>query len=83
MKLHQTVATEVQKAFDAANLSGCPIALQPAKDAKFGDFQINGVMGAAKSLKQNPRELAQKVAGLLAANPLFTAAEVAGPGFRS
>ena len=81
MKLHQTVAAEVQKAFDAAQLLGCPIALQPAKDAKFGDFQINGVMGAAKSLKQNPRELAQKIAGLLATNPLFTAAEVAGPGF--
>jgi len=81
MKLHQTVATEVQKAFDAANLSGCPIALQPAKDAKFGDFQINGVMGAAKKAKQNPRELAQKVAEALADNAVIESAEVAGPGF--
>ncbi len=28
MKLHQTVAAEVQKAFDAAQLSGCPIAAE-------------------------------------------------------
>ena len=57
MKLHQTVAAEVEAAFKQAGIGGSPIVLQPAKSPEFGDFQINGVMGAAKALKQNPREL--------------------------
>lgn len=81
MKLYQQVATEVEKAFSAAGLTEHPIVLQPAKNRDFGDYQINGVMGAAKKTRQNPRELAQKVADALQANPLITTAEVAGPGF--
>ena len=81
MKLHQTVAAEVEAAFTQAGIGGSPIVLQPAKSPEFGDFQINGVMGAAKALKQNPRELAQKVADALAGSLKIDSAEVAGPGF--
>ncbi|PIT48270.1 arginine--tRNA ligase [Snodgrassella communis] len=81
MKLYQQVATEVEKAFSAAGLTEHPIVLQPAKNRDFGDYQINGVMGAAKKTRQNPRELAQKVADALQENPLIATAEVAGPGF--
>lgn len=81
MKLHQLVAAEVEQAFSANGLTGQPIILQPAKNRDFGDYQINGVMGAAKKTKQNPRELAQKVANALQQNPLIATAEVAGPGF--
>ncbi|WP_165010693.1 arginine--tRNA ligase [Neisseria yangbaofengii] len=81
MNLHQTVAREAEAAFTAAGIAGAPVVLQPAKNADFGDFQINGVMGAAKQAKQNPRELAQKVADALAGNAVIESAEVAGPGF--
>ena len=81
MNLHQTVAREAEAAFQAAGIGGSTIVLQPAKNADFGDFQINGVMGAAKQAKQNPRELAQKVADALAGNAVIESAEVAGPGF--
>lgn len=81
MKLHQLVAAEVEQAFSANGLIDQPIILQPAKNRDFGDYQINGVMGAAKKTKQNPRELAQKVADALQQNPLIATAEVAGPGF--
>ncbi|MFV2028917.1 arginine--tRNA ligase [Neisseria sp. S1] len=81
MKLHQTVAKHVEAAFNTAGIGGEPIVLQPAKNADFGDFQINGVMGAAKKSKQNPRELAQKVADALLQNSVIESAEVAGPGF--
>ena len=81
MNLHQTVAAEAEAAFAAAGIGGNPVVLQPAKNADFGDFQINGVMGAAKKAKQNPRELAQKVADALAGNAVVESAEVAGPGF--
>ena len=81
MNLHQTVAHEVEAAFADVGLSGSPIVLQPAKSADFGDYQVNGVMGAAKQAKQNPRELAQKVAGALTGSAVIAIAEVAGPGF--
>ncbi|MCP1659686.1 arginine--tRNA ligase [Neisseria perflava] len=81
MNLHQTVVREAEQAFAAAGIAGAPVVLQPAKSADFGDFQINGVMGAAKKAQQNPRELAQKVADALADNAVIQSAEVAGPGF--
>lgn len=81
MKLQQTLSQAAEAAFAAAGIGGSPVVLQPAKNADFGDFQINGVMGAAKAAKQNPRELAQKVADALSGSPVIAAAEVAGPGF--
>ena len=81
MKLHQLVAAEVEQAFSANGLTDQPIILQPAKNRDFGDYQINGVMSAAKKTRQNPRELAQKVADALQQNSLIAMAEVAGPGF--
>ncbi|MCA9607264.1 MAG: arginine--tRNA ligase [Myxococcales bacterium] len=58
-----------------------PAILRPTQDASHGDYQINGVLGLAKRLKQNPRELAQKVAERLVAHEAIASAEVAGPGF--
>ncbi|MDO4998361.1 MAG: arginine--tRNA ligase [Neisseria sp.] len=81
MNLNQQVAYQVEQAFAAAGIAGSPIVLQVAKDAKFGDFQVNGVMGAAKAAKQNPRDLANQVAAALAENAIIEHAEVAGPGF--
>ena len=81
MNLSQTLSNQIQAAFAAADIADSPIILQPAKNAEFGDFQINGVMGAAKKLKQNPRELAQKVADELSGKGAFASAEVAGAGF--
>ena len=81
MNLSQTLSNQIQAAFAAAGIADSPIILQPAKNAEFGDFQINGVMGAAKELKQNPRELAQKVADELSGKGAFASAEVAGAGF--
>ena len=81
MNLYQTVEREAQAAFAAAGLSDSPVVLQATKNAEHGDFQINGVMGAAKKAKQNPRELAQKVAEALADNAVIESTEVAGPGF--
>lgn len=50
---------------------------------EFGDYQANGVMSVAKSLKTNPRALAQAVVERAeAALPEYIARlEVAGPGF--
>ncbi|HJL17189.1 MAG TPA: arginine--tRNA ligase [Sandaracinaceae bacterium LLY-WYZ-13_1] len=58
-----------------------PPILRPTQDPKHGDYQVNGVLGLAKKLKKNPRELAGPVAERLAAHDAVASAEVAGPGF--
>jgi arginyl-tRNA synthetase len=50
-------------------------------DPAHGDYQVNGVMGLAKQLGKNPRELAEPVAKALAEHEAVASAEVAGPGF--
>lgn len=59
----------------------CPPAVSASKQAKFGDYQANGVMGAAKKLKTNPRELAQTVVDALDLSGIASNIELAGPGF--
>jgi arginyl-tRNA synthetase len=54
------------------NLSGKP---------QFGDYQANGAMGAAKKLKTNPRELAQKIVQQVDLTEIAEKTEIAGPGF--
>lgn len=86
MNTFEIVASTVRKAFDKEGLQDSDIILSNTKNIDFGDYQVNGVMGAAKHRKTNPRELAQKVADNLmedAKSPdsPIEKAEVAGPGF--
>ncbi|HEY9103932.1 arginine--tRNA ligase [Chitinimonas sp.] len=55
--------------------------VQLAGRPEFGDYQMNGVMGAAKALKLNPRELAQKVIDVVDLAGVAQSLEIAGPGF--
>ena len=60
---------------------GCAAIVKSAKDAKFADYQANGVMGLAKKLKTNPRKLAEQVVENLDLGDICEPPEVAGPGF--
>jgi arginyl-tRNA synthetase len=50
-------------------------------DVKFGDYQANGVMAAAKKAKLNPRQLAERVVAELQIDDICLPPEIAGPGF--
>ncbi|MFP4352424.1 MAG: arginine--tRNA ligase [Puniceicoccaceae bacterium] len=54
-------------------------------DPRFGDFQANGVLPLAKSLRRNPREMAQSLVAAMARHPRIAGGgigmEIAGPGF--
>ena len=54
MNLSHLLNREAEQAFAAAGIEGAPVVLQPAKNPEFGDFQINGVMGAAKQRRKWP-----------------------------
>lgn len=59
----------------------CPALVRVSTDVKFGDYQANGVMAAAKQAKTNPRQLAQKIVAELKIDDLCLPPEIAGPGF--
>ncbi|HAK51159.1 MAG TPA: arginine--tRNA ligase [Gammaproteobacteria bacterium] len=59
--------------------SDTPGIVKQAQRVEFGHYQANGVMGAAKKIKTNPRELAQQLISTL--DPETFTTEVAGPGF--
>ena len=83
MALKSLIEEAAFRAFSEAGLPReTPTGLKWSARPEFGDLQINGVMGAAKQLKQNPRELAEKVLqNLPIGEGLIAKAEVAGPGF--
>ncbi len=53
----------------------------PVSDGRFGDYQTNIAMVAAKVARVNPRELAGRIQGALEVSDLCSAVEVAGAGF--
>ena len=59
----------------------CAAIVKPAAEARFGDYQANGVMALAKQVKANPRKLAEEVVARLDLSDLCERPEVAGPGF--
>ncbi|WP_232522461.1 arginine--tRNA ligase [Chitinibacter sp. GC72] len=81
MTISQLLAQRVEAALSAAGAAGAPAVIQPSGKPEFGDFQANGVMGAAKAAKTNPRELATKVVAALDLAGIADKVEIAGPGF--
>ena len=59
----------------------CAALVRPATDARFGDYQVNGVMPLAKQLKTNPRKLAEQIVAKLDVSDICEQPEIAGPGF--
>ncbi|WP_018606352.1 arginine--tRNA ligase [Uliginosibacterium gangwonense] len=71
----------VRAALDAAGCEGAPAVVQVSGRPEFGDYQANGVMGAAKARKMNPRQLATQVVEKLDLVGIAGKVEIAGPGF--
>ncbi|MYM54403.1 arginine--tRNA ligase [Thalassovita mangrovi] len=71
-----TQAGDLPEGLDFAN-----VAVEPPRDAAHGDMATNAAMVLAKPAKMKPRDIAEKLAEKLAADPRITSAEVAGPGF--
>ncbi|MCL4145817.1 UNVERIFIED_CONTAM: hypothetical protein GTU68_021898 [Idotea baltica] len=65
----------------AGATEGSPAVIKPSGRPEFGDYQANGIMGAAKKLKMNPRQLATEVLEHLDLDGVAETVEIAGPGF--
>ena len=57
------------------------VTVEPPRDASHGDLATNAAMVLAKSVGENPRALAEKIAAALRADADVAAVEIAGPGF--
>jgi len=68
------------KAFGDAYRDTDPL-VRPSTDPRFGDYQANVAMSLAKSLKQKPRDVAERIVDALEAQEMFERVEIAGPGF--
>ncbi|MEO0912696.1 MAG: arginine--tRNA ligase [Pseudomonadota bacterium] len=64
-----------------AGLSLANVTVEPPRDAAHGDMATNAAMVLAKPAGMKPREIAEVLAGRLAALDVIASAEVAGPGF--
>ncbi|MEO9653664.1 arginine--tRNA ligase [Marinomonas sp.] len=82
MNIQTLLNQRVQAAMVAAGApETAPAVVRQSAKVQFGDYQANGVMGVAKQLKTNPRELANKVLEHLELSDLAEKVEIAGPGF--
>lgn len=54
---------------------------KPCHDPRFGHFQTNLALAAAKPLRRNPRDLAQALVEHCTADPALEPPTIAGPGF--
>ncbi len=82
MNIRQLLDQRVSAALISAGVTeGTPAVIKQSAKAEFGHYQANGVMGAAKKLRMNPRELATKVLDALDLSDIADKVEIAGPGF--
>ena len=79
--LRTELGEAVAAAFAAEGVDPKLARVTPSNRPDLADFQSNGALAAAKALKQNPRELATKVAARLEGDTRLASVEVAGPGF--
>ena len=82
MRIKELLNQRFSAAMQAAGIpDDCSPTLALSGKPQFGDYQANGAMGAAKRLKTNPRELAQKILDNLDLEGIADKMEIAGPGF--
>ena len=80
MNLKLLLDDRVTTAMTAAGIADAHAVVKQAQRIEYGHYQVNGIMGAAKKQKSNPRELAGKVMDQLGEDTDLRL-EVAGPGF--
>ncbi|MGX3067466.1 arginine--tRNA ligase [Ursidibacter arcticus] len=82
MNIQHILSEKIKQAMIAAGAEQNVEALvRQSGKPQFGDYQANGIMGAAKKLGCNPREFAQKVLDNLNLEGIVEKLEIAGPGF--
>ena len=81
MNIRTLLDTKISQALHDAGAENAPAVIKPSARPEFGDYQANGIMGAAKKLKMKPHDLAEKVLEQMDLVGIAGKVEIAGPGF--
>lgn len=82
MNIQVLLSDKVNQALVAAGApADCEAQVRQSAKEQFGNYQVNGVMSAAKKLGMPPRQLAEKMLQLLELGDITSKVEIAGPGF--
>ncbi len=82
MRIRDLLNQHVASAMAATGIPiDCLPQITPSTRPEFGDFQVNGVLGAAKKMGVKPRELAESVIDHLDLGNVADDLTIAGPGF--
>src|SRR6187401_1093090 len=89
MNVHALVHARIVSALEALQREGtlpegldfANVEVSPPRDASHGDLASNAALVLARAAKMKPRDIAEKLAEKLKAQPDVEAAEVAGAGF--
>ena len=79
MTMEEWMRGAFEKAFPGGDFSS--VAVLPATDSKFGDFQCNDALKFAKALRLPPRKIAEAALQAGGKPDFLEKAEIAGPGF--
>ncbi len=77
----QTAIDAALAGFDTSGVAPETLRVVPATNPQFGDYQWNGALPLAKSLKMKPREVAAGILAALDVENISETPEIAGPGF--
>ncbi len=82
MKIKSQLNQIIKEALDSADIKTTEdITISDATKVEFGDYQFNGAMKLARTLRRNPREIALDIIKHINTNTLISKVEVAGAGF--
>ncbi len=82
MNIAQLLDNKIRNAMTAAGVpENLPALVVPSTNVRFGDYQANGALGAAKKMGMPPRDLADAITAHLDLEGIAHQTEIAGPGF--
>ena len=82
MNIYTLLDIRISEAMQAAGADkNAPAIIKASSRPEFGDYQANGIMGAAKKIKMKPIDLAIKVLEHIDLTGIANKVEIAGPGF--
>lgn len=80
--LYHQFQKATQEAYPAISAEELSTEVTQSTNEKFGDYQFNSAMKLTKILKQNPRQIAEKIIEKIdRSNGMISKLEIAGPGF--
>lgn len=80
-EFHDLIEDEVKKAYSSAGFDSAFGRVSVSKRPDLCEYQSNGALAMAKSLKRNPFEIAVEIAAELEKNPAFKDVSAVKPGF--